>query len=424
MSDQFDLLQTALAFSFAAGRAENVWGTNIALLDFFGMALKDGGTYRIIYKQTEPTADDVPSELQVTGFLHTVGPRLLGQDWEITWGPCIFADPSRTLSPNRITLANGMFVAHSHNANAYIVAISPTNFASRYAFRLMDGENAPENAVDFPVDLSGTVVPRAGNHTDRMQLTGGTGLGVFNLCQMFDPLHQGGIGPHLVSLRPKPDTKLIFAGHSLGGALAPSLALQFRGLLTRWAPENIMVLATAGATPGNTKFTDEWNGKFLPKAVESPNTENGLRDFNTLHWNTLDFVPYAFTNLHGLETVYWNKHDLVLGSKVVDCPLGHCTDDLNADENTASAVLQDYARLCRLSKLQNTPFTGNWPVNYWGSDGSRRTYPTPDGTIPGPGNTVSHEALLFAKQRAHMEQYLAFAGIDPWDIPPPVSIPG
>jgi hypothetical protein len=415
MPDKFDLFQTALAFSFAAGRAENIWGDKAAITGFFDKALKSGGPCNVIRSATTPRPDAVPSPLQVTGFLSAVGPKLLGEGWEIVWGPCVFADPTRTLSPNRTCLANGMFVAYSHSANTYVVAISPTNFASSYAFKMLDLDNAPDSAVNFPVDLSGAVVPRDGNNPGTMQLTGGTGLGVFNLCKMRDPRHDADIATYLAGATKDPATNLIFAGHSLGGALAPSLALQLHERLTRanWTPHRILVLATAGATPGNQKFAGEWAAKFHEMRVGAVNPENRLAHFGTLHWNRLDAVPHAFTNLHGPGEDDWNK---ATRDDQVDCPLGTCTDLANIPENLLTKGLQSNARTCDLSKLRDSPFTGRWPVNYWTDEGKKATYQQ-------PRSPLSYDDLTAAKPRAHMDQYLDFAGIDPWEISPPLVSP-
>lgn len=414
MPDKFDLSQTALAFAMAAGRAENIWGDPGAITDFFAKALGSGGSCSVIYSQSKPDDCVRPTPIQVTGFLRTVGPKLTSGFWQVAWGPGVFADP---LESPITTLANGIFVVFNHTNNAYIVAISPTNFASlHYVVQNEDFDNDPAHMVNTPVDLSHDEVQHAGKDTSRAQLTGGTGLGVYNLCTRIRDANGIGIAEFLTTALKTPATRLIFAGHSLGAALAPALAYQLLDGLEAagWNRQNISVFATAGATPGNRLFVEDWAIKFPPRDVPNPDANNAFTRFNILHWNKFDFVPYGFTNLHGHDDLDWNSNTPVLNSETVVCKIGTSVDAKNKTENNLALIAQDRAQACALTKLPNTRFVGAFPVHYW-EGGRQATY------MAFPTASMTNDAYMFAKGMAHMGQYLIAAGIDPWEIPPPLG---
>jgi lipase (class 3) len=414
----FDLAQTALAFAFAAGRAENIWGTQSTITDFFDKALRDGGSWTGIYGPAQPADNQAPTTMQVTGFLKTVGSKLTAGSWQIAWGPCVYADPLASAATT--TLANGMFVAYSHSDDAYIVAVSPTNFASlRFVVEKEDFESSPDRMVDAPIDLTTSTFRPSGNDTSHIQLTGGTGLGLHILCTQLRDADGVGIADFLKTALRTPNTRLIFAGHSLGAALAPALAYQLLEGLEQagWNRRNVSVFATAGATPGNQKFCDDWALKFPARGIQGVAANNTFKEFNRLYWNRFDIVPYGFANLHGQGDLDWNSHWPVLESDTVVCKIGKSVDDKNKTENNLAFVTQGNARTCQLAKLTNTRFEGRFPVRYWVSDGYRtyEAFPTGD---------MNADQYLFAKGIAHMGQYLLAAGIDPLQIPPPVGFAG
>ena len=80
-------------------------------------------------------------------------------------------------------------------------------------------------------------------------------------------------------------------GHSLGGALAPALALFLSDTQGTWDPAmrtKIACLASAGPTPGNRDFADYYNSQLGPAT--------------TRFWNTLDVVPHAW-NADGVAAI-------------------------------------------------------------------------------------------------------------------------
>jgi len=409
MTHIFDLSQTLLAWSFAAGRAGNVWGNQATLTQFFEKALTDGGPWSGVYGADEhaPAAN-----YMVDGFLSSMGDMLLGQDWRITWGPCVFKD----LLEN--CLANGMFVAHSPSQNIYVVAVSATNFISLLATAEEDFDNRPENMVNFPVRLDGfnPIPHRDGNNPSRPQLTGGTATGINILCAHMRDARRHDLITYLKSVEKPAGTKLIFAGHSLAGALAPSLALQLLDQLegAGWSQADIQVFATAGPQPGNKQFSDLWIEKFASAMARPLNNENSFRQLNNVYWNIFDFVPYAWTNLHGTEYSDWTPYDRNLPERMAT-KLGLCIDQACVEAHRLYEEHQAFGVECRLSKLRDFPFVGKWPVPYWDEHGQAQSYPQPPASI-------TYAQMQQAKGMAHMGQYLLHAGIDPLTIPPAVRL--
>ena len=86
-------------------------------------------------------------------------------------------------------------------------------------------------------------------------ITDGTYVGISNLLNMTS----GGksLVEYLNTLTPGTAT-LTVTGHSLGGALSPTLALAFvdptNPLLSNWSKSQVNAYPTAGATPGNQAF--------------------------------------------------------------------------------------------------------------------------------------------------------------------------
>jgi hypothetical protein len=207
-------------------------------------------------------------------------------NWQIVWGPVVFEESGpgglSTVADNTMVVFQG---TDGSSAPVIVVAIAGTNPISLFGFL---GEDA---VGPTPVTFSGDA-----------WIAAGTDAGLQNLEGLQDP-HLGALQPFLESLA-SPTTTLVFAGHSLGGALSPSLALdlavnkQFD--LTRWA--HVYVYPSAGPTPGNQAFRDLFAQTFppVPPSAGSP----AFNAWNMDITNTLDIVPYAWQDLSTLPNLY------------------------------------------------------------------------------------------------------------------------
>ena len=211
--------------------------------------------------------------------------------WSVVWGPAVFeAKESATSYADNV-----MYVAASPDESVYVVAIAGTNMKSSY------DENKEDNGVNttklwteaFP-SLAPYGAP-LGIHPWPVISTG-TALGVNNLLGMTDTLKtQKSLRDFLRSLSGTGSKTLIFGGHSLGGALAPTLALALfnpgGGPLNIRDWGHVYVLPVAGPTPGNKGFSEFFQKVFPPLSTNEPQNHYA---WNQNIWNSLDAVPHAW----------------------------------------------------------------------------------------------------------------------------------
>ncbi len=250
-------------------------------------------------------------------------------NWQLEWGPAVF----RSGDKDEIQVAdNAMFVASSTGFTrpdgttgpVYVVAIAATNPISLYDWEVEDGDVHPR--VDFNVFTS-TPVPNPTPatalyilwHLQAPYISAGTAIGVTNLLSLVSPTGAAAPGTTLldflstVKTASGPKPALIFTGHSLAGALSPTLAYY----LTASAPNNptaqtavsnfsqVAAYPTAGATPGNSVFSGNFNSAFR----QTPAGSLPYQQWNTNHWNYYDVVPHAWSttsaaNLTQVPTLY------------------------------------------------------------------------------------------------------------------------
>jgi hypothetical protein len=88
-------------------------------------------------------------------------------------------------------------------------------------------------------------------------------------------------------------TKIVFTGHSLGGALAPTLALTLllsKALVVESGGLDALVYPTAGPSPGNLNFQTLCSGSFPSSSA----TKEKYKYWNTNIINSLDIVSQAW----------------------------------------------------------------------------------------------------------------------------------
>ncbi|HEU4888283.1 MAG TPA: hypothetical protein VFV49_10375, partial [Thermoanaerobaculia bacterium] len=207
-------------------------------------------------------------------------------DWQIIWGPVIFESTGPLGRPSDV--ADNTMVAFKGTDGGkpvVVVAIAGTNYLSLF------GIGREDIVGPTPVPFSGTAWIAAGTHR-----------GVSILETMKDPGGRGALQPFLES-QASTGTTLVFTGHSLGGALSPSLALDLAVNkhfdLTRWA--KVYVYPTAGPTPGNQAFSDLF-AKTFPSVPPTDSTH--FNAWNMDISNSLDIVPRAWAALSTLPSLY------------------------------------------------------------------------------------------------------------------------
>ena len=201
--------------------------------------------------------------------------------WKIVWGPIVVQEDSN-VADNVMVVYQGT----SGGNPVYVVGVAATNGLSRFDVQVEDLEVA--STVAFG--------------SNGARISQGTSTGVTNLEGMTDP--HGGTLQSFLESKAAPNATLIFAGHSLGGALAPTLALDLavnRAFdVTRWA--NVFVYPSAGPTPGDKAFSGLFARNFPPRQ-----TAAGAEPWNVWNMdvvNTLDIVPRAWSELPTLPKLY------------------------------------------------------------------------------------------------------------------------
>jgi hypothetical protein len=251
-------------------------------------------------KVTGKTATELQQQLAATLHSRLKNPAfqaLIGSSWEIVWGPCVFQN--RFWGRGSGVADNAMFVARNTASHLHVVAIAATNFHSIFD---MFKEDAAVNPI-LPWPYGQTLPPGLHFPAD-VHIAPGTSRGVDLLQNMKDANRS--LAAFLQSIQSTSAT-LVFTGHSLGGALAPTLAcaLITQGNLNPANWKNVYVFPTAGPTPGNGQFVTLFQSLFPQSAAGA----KPWQIWNSLIWNSLDIVPHAWntTTLSQIENLYAPK---------------------------------------------------------------------------------------------------------------------
>lgn len=223
-----------------------------------------------------PPAQLEPAVVDKFNRITATYPQYLGAPWQLVWGPVVYQhkETESRVADNTAFVARG---TGDGGKPVYIVSIAGTN---------------PASAFDvYTEDLS---VHQQDSFGSRFQgkISNGTNIG----RNVIEGLVSGGASLlQFLSGAGGQDATVVFAGHSLGGALAPTVALDYvvnQGL-DRRRYANIYVCPTAGPTPGDPFFSNLYARTFR------------ARDgFNENLVSSLDAVPHAWNDLGGIRTIY------------------------------------------------------------------------------------------------------------------------
>jgi len=236
-------------------------------------------------------------------------PQITG-DWQVSWGPRVYKPDPEECGP----VENVWFAAVSEAQKLVVVAVSGTAPPSIKDW--LDDLDV-ESVVDFgdwvknwstsssPAEgVPAPTVDAAPNTIKNSYIAHGTSTGVYNILSNTDPKTNTYIWQYLLGL--SPDYTVIFTGHSMGGAMSPTLGL---GLTTAnmIGTKKVYIMPSAGPSPGNTNFVSACRALF-PSIPRGP----GVPDYgqlNTDFYNTNDIVPQAWSvvptddrNLHRITS--------------------------------------------------------------------------------------------------------------------------
>ncbi|KAI4188339.1 MAG: hypothetical protein L6R41_002213 [Letrouitia leprolyta] len=265
---------------------------------------------------------NVAATLMINKWLHKYG-------WKITWGPRVWKSPNSKLLEGlgncwMISMAPELVYPDGAKYDTYVVAIAGTAVFSITDWAIEDfGVNHVISFDAFTKTFKDGPIPEP-QKTPKPVGEGpfcawGTAWGIYqivtNTSPDGNPGEQTTILQYLAGLnKDGGDFRVIFAGHSLGGALSPflSLAVKANTLIPALAktPENILTFPAAGATPGDGLLRDAYN-KLFP--ISGPGK---YQQWNANLYNSLDIVPQAWSTdnnndrfLDKIVNIYGNLED-------------------------------------------------------------------------------------------------------------------
>ncbi len=405
-SNSFDLTQTVFLFNWISNSSGHVTGSEQNVADFVYDALKDGNVGKPY------------QNIEVSGLIGTLGSQLIGGDWQVVWGPGVYEIDAQSGKAD-----NTAFIVYSTTQDTYVVAIAGTDPSAFFDWFDEDFEVGPKDCVNWPdiLDNLPTSVPA---DPTQAQISLGTAKGVYyllnNLVQYSSSQTANQtLQAYLSELAPtSATTKLIFTGHSLGGALAPTLASWFANYNTHgWtAGTQVCALPTAGPTPGNSIFASDWDNTFSLQQENNINSGNHVSALNALVYNIQDIVPHAWEYIYNatqaaapgaMQYYSWDFEALSLKTQLGDLI------------PPAADVLYALAKICQAAgdgadmtmTTHRIPWTSSWPLTYYAALESG-TSPTQQ-TLPQPSASISDfSTVTNYLGKIHVWGYLATFGID------------
>jgi CubicO group peptidase (beta-lactamase class C family) len=261
---------------------------------------------------------DAQIKIDLSAGLSSQSPLLpVAGNWTIVWGPVTYT------VPGAISQDNMMYVAQLSGGG------SPAQYA--VAVRGTAGQVLLDWLLeDFDILQ---MVPWSG--ADDANISESTSIGLAALLAMQDPA-AGTLLDFLstvMSASGAPQAGICFTGHSLGSALASTLALYIRDCQQSWDPNGLATVTTinfAGPSAGDAGFAAYFDSQFaytenaLPYWVSPAFSNASTLSYADCVRNSLDIAPCA-----------WNASSLQSIPKIYE---GHVLEDILPPLGTTEIV--------------------------------------------------------------------------------------
>ncbi|KAF2963774.1 hypothetical protein GQX73_g9790 [Xylaria multiplex] len=233
--------------------------------------------------------------------LNRVLPKLPGK-WTISWGPKVFKEQNKDSpkgGPDNVWFAAA---DESKNVCVAIAGTAPHSWADMGQnlgvnkvvdfdawVRQWSSDNIPKPQPCNPNENDGSTVAYCAKGTciGAWNILHNPGTAALSNCST-DAAKVMRIDEYLSRL--DASHTVVFTGHSLGGVLAPVVALGLRKA-NRINVHDVKVLASAGVSPGNDKLARDFAETF-PSPQELVGT---YKVYNTDYYNEFDIVPQAWS---------------------------------------------------------------------------------------------------------------------------------
>jgi hypothetical protein len=211
-------------------------------------------------------------------------------NWTIVWGPQVFTN-NQTAA--KVVADNTMMLVYNQSSNQFVVGIAGTNAVSMYGWFQEDfGVNTLvewSKIVNKNINIPIVFVP---------VIAGGTYLGLQNLLAMeVSGVTMLSALNTYVQQNNITGATINVAGHSLGGALAPVMAMYMQDTQATWntvsgSITTIAAWPTAGPTPGNVDFAN-----YVAKHMGANYVSR---------YNPIDVIPQAwmYSSMENIPGIY------------------------------------------------------------------------------------------------------------------------
>ncbi|XZF14809.1 lipase family protein [Chitinophagaceae bacterium MMS25-I14] len=278
----------------------------------------------------------------------------IGTDWTTAWGPVVYCSNPGSDS---VIADNTMILFYSPSQNLLVLGIAGTNADSMYDWFKEDfsvntrvsWKSIVGDSVHFPLSLFTPTI------------SGGTATGLNILLGMTDS-SKTTLASALATFAGKLTSKttLAVAGHSLGGALSPVMALYLHDMQQTSANWNssgnisaIQAWPTAGPTPGNSAFASYYEYVINKETGDS---SYGAPLAYTSKYNTLDIVPQAWEKdtLAAVPAIYETWIQQPSGSVPAEAVTGVLAVGAVLNSVDTSDVLSTFQQVSPWTSMQGT----------------------------------------------------------------------